>query len=122
MTPYFSANDRIGQLLGQVSDDPLLLMDDNWKINLAANMAIVKLQGQQFRKLQPPARFSEFHKETVNATNHMDKAIDLLAAGINNLDSNKLDQANHELDLATQSVDQAVKLGSAIWRGHDPIS
>ena len=115
MTPYFKASGQVGDLLREPSDDPALLVSDSWKTELATYMAILKVQGEKFRKLQPPPRFVQFHKDAVDGTNHMDKAIDLTAVAIDKLDSDKLTQANNELGLAGQSFDRATNEGWAIF-------
>jgi hypothetical protein len=103
----------MGRLLSETADNPLLMVTDDWKLELTVHMAVVKVQGERFRVLQPPPRLAEFHRQTVDATKHMDSAIDLLGAGIDDLDNNKIAAANKEISLATQSLNRALDAASA---------
>lgn len=114
MTVYFSATDKIGELLSRAGRNQSLLRNEEWRAEMVLSMAFVKSQGADYRALVPPTRLAPMHNDVVSATKRIDKAIDLLASGLDTRDAKKLDQASREIEAATKLFDSALIKGYAV--------
>lgn len=114
LEPYFESVTEIGTLLTRASKSIALIRNEDWRISMAFDMAIVKVQGEAYRKLVPPTRFSSLHSDVMNATKRMDKALDLIASGIDNLDVSKINQANQEITAANKLIESATAKGMSM--------
>ncbi|MBI3741690.1 MAG: SH3 domain-containing protein [Chloroflexi bacterium] len=106
---YSSAFTQLGILLTTASDNPALILDNVWTLKTAYNITLIKDSGTRLRKLKPPTRFASSHASLIEAANHYDKAMDLLVAGIDNLDASKLQKSIAEMSLGNAAVDRATE-------------
>jgi uncharacterized protein YgiM (DUF1202 family) len=104
LTEYQDSLTNISVLMGKGGQDPTLILDADWKHQVALNLAIWKLEWQEIQLLEPPARFIKVHQEVLIFGQHFDRAADLTAAGIDQFDQTKLRQAAAEIDLGNASV------------------
>ncbi|MCZ7569566.1 MAG: hypothetical protein M5U01_13440 [Ardenticatenaceae bacterium] len=86
----------VRELMVQASQDVTLMVDSEWISNLAAAGATIKLANERLRAIEAPAHYRDIHQEYVTATHHYDNAVDLLIAGVRELDSEKISQARQE--------------------------
>ena len=106
-TNYRDAFTTIGEQFTNAGNDTSLLLDDEWKVTVAAALAVLQISGNDLRALVPPAKFAGAHKEFLGAADHFDQVAILAAEGIDNLDGAKLSQAVQEMNLGNAAIRRA---------------
>lgn len=84
--------------------------NDAWKVNVAAQLVTIHSIYDGAVALEPPSSMAEIHYKYVQALKHYDTAADLLAKGIDQLDSSLIDQATLEVYMGTDYLDEATNL------------
>jgi hypothetical protein len=73
----------IGQALGKIGDLAQAFDgSDEWTLAMAAQIVTIQIAHDELTKLDPPARFSDFHTMLLGATADCDQAMDKLTSGI----------------------------------------
>ncbi len=104
---YVTALELVGELSNQAGEDPTLLFDEEWKTQMAIGLLLMQVSGENSRELQPPARYEEAHKQFLEAVVHMDRVVELLPRGIDELDADLINEASIEMLLGTEALDEA---------------
>lgn len=104
---YSEATTLLGEKTTAAGENPLLMLDEDWTIQIATAMAMIRVQGDELRKLVPPARFKSMHADLLLAADHFDKATKLLAEGIDNRDAKKIEQAGAQMISGNEDLHQA---------------
>ena len=104
---YGVALTGIGEQSTAAGKNALLMLDESWKLKTAIYLVSLKLQGQELRKLQPPARFAEVHALLLVAAGHFDRSAEFYADGVDQLSGDKLGQAVAEMRLGSAAVEAA---------------
>lgn len=110
MANYASSMNTFGEQMTAASNNPSLALDKQWRLRTATVLASWKLLGNQLRELQPPARFTDIHKELLTAATHYDKASDLVAAGIDQLSADLIKQGTNEMQLGLAAINRATAM------------
>jgi hypothetical protein len=113
---YADALDALSRLLSDAGNDPRLTFDNEWQLNVGLKLAVIKLSGSVLRDLEPPRRFSDVHQDLLEGADHLDKAVDLLATGIDNHDASQVYQAGQEMLLGKRAVDRGKSKLEALTR------
>jgi len=104
---YAAAMTDFSAQMTDAGKNPVLIIDAQWRLKTAATLATWDLLGAQLRALTPPARFVDAHKEVLAASAHYEKAGDLVADGIDQVDAGLLAQGNAEIALGQQAINRA---------------
>ena len=87
----------------------LLIMDNDWKLEVAVHLATWRVCGQRLRGLNAPVRFKDVHQDLVQASRHYDRSAALIAEGIDEVNVDKIYQSTDELLLGAEYVDRATR-------------
>ncbi len=104
---FKSAFTDLADRMTQVSDNPELLLDENWRVKTALNVVLIKDCNKRVRALKPPTKYTVSHASMIEAANHFDKAMDSLVYGLDNLDVDSLKQALDQIALGNTDVQRA---------------
>ncbi len=80
------------QTMGDLLQNPRLF-DEEWRILVAAKIAAIRLVYEEMTKLNPPQEAAEIHYAVLDAASDCNKAMDYLVTGLDNFDSDALNQA-----------------------------
>lgn len=101
---YREALKKIGSLLAEAEQEPELLFDEDWRTEIDLWMIGILMLGEWIREVQPPIVFADAHADMLEATEHYDNAMLLLAEWLEEFDPTKLQEAVVEMALATQCL------------------
>ncbi|MEA2595446.1 MAG: hypothetical protein QOF01_1915, partial [Thermomicrobiales bacterium] len=112
MLATLEITDTVGNALERLSDltsDVTVLdfVDDDWILDVATQLAIIKVSSEEIQKLTPPPAFESIHGLLVQALELYAQSADNLALGIDNLDAGLINQAVSEMDQGRALVEQA---------------
>ena len=91
---YVEDLEELGELSLAVGDDPELLLDENWRFQMAARMVSISLRRDSVEALDPPPRFAVAHSRFMEAAALLDEAMDILSEGIDEIDGDKISRAS----------------------------
>ncbi len=92
----------------RMQKEPGLLFDQQWRIEVAAELATWKLIRDEARALTPPPRFASFHAFYLDGLEKFAQAADDFAYGVDHLDAERIQKASDEIKQASQSFNQAL--------------
>lgn len=104
---YNSAFDNIRTLSAQAAQSPLLIVNDEWRIKMIANLVLLVNAGEMLRKLLPPASMVEIHTELVSASRHYDFAVEQIAKGLDSMNSSYIEEAVMSIEAANRHLRKA---------------
>jgi hypothetical protein len=94
------------------------LGDDEWTLNVATQLAIIRLLYDEAIEVTPPSSMANIHQKYVQAMSHYEAATHLIAQGIDELDPSLIDQATEELLRGGQLINEATQLIDEFTRAH----
>lgn len=107
---YGDAFSGIGELFTLAGQDPSVIFTNEWILSGAAQIAIIRSQGTALRALDPPSQYAEVHRVLLVAATHFDTATVLITEGVDNLDAQKLSEANRQMLLGVSYIQDATSL------------
>lgn len=107
---YVSAFNQIAILFDLVESNPSIVLTDSWRTQVALQLALIKIAGDNVRSLQVPAVMQPVHKTLLTGVGHYDAATVLVAEGIAEFDIQKLEQADQQMSAGNAAVNAASKL------------
>jgi len=84
--------------------------DDEWTIQVAVQLAIIRVGYEEAIALSPPSSLVAIHNTYTQALSHYNAATYLIADGVDALDASLLDQALAELETGNQLIDQVTAM------------
>lgn len=114
---YKEALDGIFTQSQAASENPYLIINDEWKITTAVYLAAMQVAGDNVRALDPPARFVPVHADLLEAAEHYDLVAQYYAEGVDDLDSTKLQLATAEMQLGSAAIQRATTKLQALSEG-----
>lgn len=111
---YVLSLEGIAKQSGLASDDPTVIIDNDWKVDTVVYLTMLKLANDRVRGLEPPARFADAHAEMLTAADHFDLSVQYYAEGVDELDANKLDLAATNMQLGNEAVRRAADILGAL--------
>jgi hypothetical protein len=84
---------KISDILSEASNNPALLLDNNWKIRLATQMVMISNLTEELNSTQAPPRFHNAHRLLTEAGRELDIAMTLMAESVDELNANKMNRA-----------------------------
>ncbi len=97
----------IDALVTQASANEALLQDSAWIDEMTAALALLRATGDEVASLSAPTLFATPHADLVEAAAAFTSAADLLAEGIDQLDTDSLDEAFAEITVGTTLLTRA---------------
>jgi flagellar basal body-associated protein FliL len=86
------------------------LGDDEWTINVATQLATIRIVYDEAMALEPPNSMVDIHYKYVQGLKHYHTMTDLLARGIDELDVSLIEQAATEMNTGTDYITEATNL------------
>ena len=83
-----------GQLFTEMGQNPALLFTSEWREGIALSMGIMLLAATSISELEAPDSLDEIDKVAKRMAHHLEEALLLSAEAIDDLDADKLEQAN----------------------------
>ncbi|WP_420629533.1 hypothetical protein [Candidatus Leptofilum sp.] len=105
---YGEALNILGVQLSAAGADVSLMFDDDWKIEVVTALAFLLFAGDEVRSLEAPERFETLHEHWLNAAEHYDLVAELLAEGIDEFDTDKINRANEEMSAGQEDISLAI--------------
>jgi hypothetical protein len=112
LTETLKITDRVGGAFERLSDltgnfTPSDLADDQWILDVATQLAIMKVSYEDIQKLTPPPSMEYLHSLLVQGLALYAQAADDLATGIDTLDPALIEQAAAEMNQGSGYIQQA---------------
>lgn len=104
---YMVALDGIATQSEAASENPYLIMSDEWKITTAVYLAAMRVAGDKVRELKPPARFVAVHADLLEAAGYYDQVVRYYGEGVDEMDAAKLDLAAANMGMGSLAIQQA---------------
>lgn len=98
---YDFALTKIDQLVTQASENEALLQDRAWIVEMTTAITLLRSTGDEVANLSAPALFADAHTDLTEAAVAFTNAADLLAEGVDQLDTERLDEAFAEITVGT---------------------
>ncbi|MCZ7568843.1 MAG: thermonuclease family protein [Ardenticatenaceae bacterium] len=111
---YAEAWTKASELATTVGSDVSLIFDQDWRTEMAVALGTVKANNARVRQLEAPARFAEVHAELLVAAAHYDRAVDLFAEGIDELNADKMTRAAAEIEIGNAAINRAAAKAQAL--------
>ncbi len=95
---YASAMKELSELSGEVSQNPYMLYDDNWKFNLAFTLANLELYGDKLGGVQSvPSSLQSLNQWLVKIKQETHLLVDNYTKGVDNI-------SEYYINLAVQNI------------------
>lgn len=104
---YVSAMEGISDQSSAASDNPYLILSDDWKLTTALYLAQIRVTNSDVRALEPPARFVAVHADLLEAADYYDLVVKYYSEGVDEMDANKLNLAAANMNLGTLAIGRA---------------
>lgn len=102
-----TALSTLGDAFTRAGRDATLLLNDAWKIEVALAVAVLQVNYEDARKLNPPANLRKFHNLMVEGLSYCDLAGDQLLKGVDNVDADALEDGVGLIQLCTGMLERA---------------
>jgi hypothetical protein len=86
------------------------LGDDEWALDVATQLAIIRLVYDEAMAMSPPSSMAEIHYKYTQGLEHYNTMTELLAQGIDELDADLIGQATTEMYIGKDYIDEAANL------------
>ena len=104
--------------LGRLLEDAQIF-DDDWIIEIALCMALIQLGYEEIQAEDCPSSMLHIHNKYVQGLSHLNTAMDLLAAGIDDFDVDSLDRGITETNIGTGLIEEAAQLKAEFLLEHE---
>jgi len=102
--------EALGELSSTLQDDPTgVFTDEDVRMGVIVQMAVVKTGYERIKALTPPARMAPSHEDLLEAMRLYDKSMDNLAAGIDDMDTAKIEKASELMTRGAAKMESATK-------------
>jgi uncharacterized protein YgiM (DUF1202 family) len=98
---------KIDALVDQAGDNVALLQDRAWIVEMTTAITLLRTTSDEVRTLSAPPIFNGAHAILLEATTSFTRAADLLAEGVDQLNTDLLDQAFAEITIGTNRLTRA---------------
>jgi hypothetical protein len=92
--------ERFNELLTTMRANPLLLRDTEWRLQVAIRLAAIKMACDEAREVRAPAECRAAHEKLVTMARETERYADLMARGIDTLDTSTIDAAGQHIQQA----------------------
>ena len=112
--PWLEGLEQISELSGKASVSPLLIVDDEWRLDMAVALATITIANEALRETDPTAAAQEIHNVLLKAAAELDLMVELMAQGIDEIDTDKISAASEAMTRASEHINRATELISAL--------
>lgn len=98
---------KIDDLVAQAGEDATLLQDRAWIVEMTTAITLLRSTGEEATGLSAPPIFATAHADLVKAAASFTAAADLLAEGVDQLDTARLDEAFAEITTGSNLLTRA---------------
>lgn len=98
---------KIDDLINQADGDVALLKDRAWIVEMTTAITLLRSTGDEARALTAPPLFADAHATLLEAATAFTDAADLLAEGVDQLDTDRLDQAFAQITTGSNLLTRA---------------
>lgn len=98
------------QLMYQAGDNPNLMFDDNWIIDVATQIALLDGVITEVRNIEAPSQLDDVHSLILEAMNEYEFVVDNFPSAIDNMDVNLINECNTAITNATGHITEATSL------------
>ncbi len=95
---YAQKSEELKALFDEVQRNARLLLDDDWKLNVAELLKMLWEVGDELRNLTPPKRLKGVHRDLLRGIRHYQIGFNLLAGGIVAANEGKFEEANSKIE------------------------
>jgi len=103
---------RFVEAMGKLSDlmgEPQI-GNDEWIIDVAIQLTAIRLLYDEALDIEPPSSMAHIHYKYLQAMDHFDRSVDLIAEGTDTLNTDLLGQAISELELGNDYIEETTRL------------
>ena len=88
------------RLTGEASENPLVsILDDNWKLEMAATLVSMQSSADRLRDLESPSPAADaIHQNNLATAQVIEEFVQLYLHGVDNLDVDSLNAANQKME------------------------
>ena len=105
---YSDIMTEIAELSNAASENPLVVLNEDWRSSTATALATLLSLGDEVRALAPPDGWQGVHAEMLSAVGHFQTMVDLSTEGLDKYDAALLRLAADELQLGNEALQRAV--------------
>lgn len=98
---------KIDELVNQAGDNVALLQDRAWIVEMTTAITLLRTTSEEVNTLTAPPIFTGAHAILIEAASSFTRAADLLAEGVDQLNTDLLDQAFAEITAGTNRLTRA---------------
>jgi len=98
---------KIDDLISQADGDVALLKDRAWIVEMTTAITLLRSTGDEAKALSAPPLFTDAHATLLEAATAFAGAADLLAEGVDQLDTDRLDQAFAQITTGSNLLTRA---------------
>jgi len=91
------------------------LSDDAWCDSMKGNCSDMRDLCNEAREIEPPESMEENHEQYLEALKHFEAGIDLLEAGINDGDEDKIAQSEAEMEEGAEAMEEFYEMMDEPW-------
>ncbi len=102
-----SSMTTIGEKFTEASENPFLILNDDWKIGVALAMAGLRASYQDAQELSPPRNLRNFHDLLVEGLSYCAAATDWIARGVDEFDLEAIEEGAGLIQLCSSTIQRA---------------
>lgn len=115
MTEYSTWVMALSTRMGDASNNGSLIMDEDWKVEVAGLFVMLRSVDEQLRTISPPARFALAHQHIVTVADETDASIDDYILGLDTFDADALVRGVAHMTAAKEAMTEAnVDISNAV--------
>ena len=107
LAPYVEGLEQVSELSGEASASPLLMLNDEWRLDMAVALATISIANDALREFDVPDDMQDAHSALLDAASELDVMVELMAEGIDEIDANKIVLASEAMERANDHIDRA---------------
>ena len=104
---------EIERLISEVGQDPSLVEDGDWSLELSTAIAILRITAREVDALEPPERFADANVSLVEAADSYRSAADLIGDGVADFDTDIIASAIEQIQAGSAAFESAREAISA---------
>ena len=98
----------LGDAFTQAGENPILILNYQWRIEVAVGVVALTQSYQNVRKLNPPDELEGFHNYVVEGLWYCDHAAGLITRAVDDMDDDALQDAVEYIELCGAMIQQAL--------------
>jgi hypothetical protein len=100
----------LGETFALAGEQPLLVFDDDWRLNVAITLTTMNIAAEQIIKLSPPAGLDQLHSLQLQVADQLEIITSSSIQGIDNVDATLLDEATTAIARTNTLVERSAEI------------